>query len=105
MLTPGVLAEIIKRDCGCLSECRAGRRPGVAVRGWCGECDGGKAGGVVAGPGAAIFVRKSGFTGRFLRREGEVRQNLGDLPRRVFVDERYMQKGGDGGFIEIRPSI
>jgi len=65
MLTPGVLATIKKRDGGCLSESGAGRRPDVVVRGWCGECGGGKSGGVVAGPGAAIFVRKSGFTGRF----------------------------------------
>ena len=36
MFTPGVLATIIKRDGGCISESRAGRRPDVPVRGWCG---------------------------------------------------------------------
>ena len=49
MLTPGVLAMIIKRDGGCLSESRAGGGPDVTVRGWCGKCDGRKDGGVVAG--------------------------------------------------------
>jgi len=33
MLTPRVLAKIIKRDGGCLSKSRAGRRPDVPVRG------------------------------------------------------------------------
>jgi hypothetical protein len=49
MLTPGVLAKIKKRDGGRFSESRVGRRLDVPVRGWDGECDGGKAGGVVAG--------------------------------------------------------
>ena len=47
--TRGVLARIKKRDGGFLSESRAGRRVDGPVRGWCGECDVGKAGGVVAG--------------------------------------------------------
>ena len=49
MLTPNVLAEIIKRDGGGISERRAGRRPDVPVRGWYGECGGGTGGGGLIG--------------------------------------------------------
>ena len=34
MLTPGALAKDQKKDGGCLSESRAGRRPDVPGRGW-----------------------------------------------------------------------
>jgi len=42
VLTLEVLAKIIKRDGGCISESRAGRRPDGPVRGWGGKCGGGK---------------------------------------------------------------
>jgi len=54
------------------------------VRGWCGECDGGKGGGVVAGQGAAIFQKNSGFTGRFLRERGRCGK-IWEIFRDVFL--------------------